>query len=110
MRIWDVNPSLLARQNLLGEHRELHCIWNVITQEKKGYAKHPETMRWRGKLMALYNRHELLVSEMTKRGYNHKSILDKSLALDSSDKQDVFINTIEEQMQILETKNALLHI
>ena len=68
MRIWDILPKKLCRNHLLGEHRELHAIWSVIVNGKTGYAKHPETLRWKGKLKALYCRHEALVIEMTARG------------------------------------------
>jgi hypothetical protein len=57
MRIWDIPVEKLCRNHLLGEHRELHAMWVVITQNKKGYSKHPETIRWIGKLRALYLRH-----------------------------------------------------
>ena len=40
---------------------------------KKGYSRHPETLRWRGRLEALKVRHDLLVSEMRLRGYKHHS-------------------------------------
>jgi len=105
MRIWDISPSLLCRQHLLGEHRELHAVWSVITKKKKGYSKHPETIRWIGKLKALYSRHQILVIEMKKRGYNHKSDLSPHLAIGNK-KQDVFINTIREQIEILKKKNC----
>ena len=48
MRIWDVNPGYLNRQSLLGEHRELHAIVSIIKNNKKGYSRHPETLRWMG--------------------------------------------------------------
>jgi len=105
MRIWDIEPSLLCQKHLLGEHRELHAIWTVITQNKKGYSKHPETKRWKGKLKALYLRHQKLVEEMKKRGYFHKSNLDIKLAI-GKERQDVFVNTIEEQIEILKNKNC----
>lgn len=98
-------PSLLCRQHLLGEHRELHAIWSVITKKKKGYSKHPETIRWVGKLKALYVRHEILVAEIKKRDYSHKSNLSPQLAI-GKDKQSVFINTIDEQIKILKKKNC----
>ncbi|HLP46574.1 MAG TPA: pyrimidine dimer DNA glycosylase/endonuclease V, partial [Candidatus Kapabacteria bacterium] len=63
MRIWDVNPGYLNRQSLLAEHREIHAIFAVITRGKKGYSRHPETLRWSGKLGLLKKRHDLLVSE-----------------------------------------------
>jgi hypothetical protein len=64
----------------LVEHRELHAVWAIITHERKGYATHPEVMRWRGRLHALYASHEALVSEMAARGYRHSSPLDSKLA------------------------------
>lgn len=105
MRIWDITPARLCRNHLLGEHRELHAIWIVLTEKKKGYSKHPETMRWIGKLKALYNRHESQVDEIKKRGYRHQSNLQKNLAVGSST-QNEFINTVEEQILILKGKGC----
>ena len=42
-------------------------MWSVIIQNKKGYSKHPETIRWIGKLKALYLRHNQQVNEMKSR-------------------------------------------
>lgn len=103
MRIWDLAPQFLCRVHLLGEHRELHALWAVITKNKKGYKNHPETKRWIGKLKALYQRHELLVIEMQKRKYRHQSPLDQTLATGRSS-QDFFLATIEEQKNILVVK------
>ena len=75
MRIWDLEPEGLCRQHLLGEHRELHALWAILTQGKAGFARHPETRRWRGKLRALYMRHEGLVAEMARRGFRHATPL-----------------------------------
>jgi hypothetical protein len=100
LRIWDLDPSLLCRQHLLGEHRELHAIWNVITQGKKGYSRHPETLRWKGKLAALHRRHSALVEEMGIRGYSHRSLLDKNLATGKTC-QDVFIDDPVSQLRML---------
>ena len=90
MRIWDIAPKVLCRQHLLGEHREIHAIWSIITKNKKGYINHPETIRWKGKLKALYKRHEDIVKEMINRGYNHNSPLDKKLAI-GKNIQDIYI-------------------
>ncbi|RWX46717.1 Pyrimidine dimer DNA glycosylase; DNA-(apurinic or apyrimidinic site) lyase, partial [Candidatus Electrothrix communis] len=73
MRIWDINPGYLNRQSLLGEHRELHGIVSIIVNGKKGYSKHPETLRWVGYEWALKMRHELLAAEMSLRGFNEKT-------------------------------------
>ncbi len=105
MRIWDISPSKLCKNHLLGEHRELHAIWAVITGNKKGYSKHPETLRWKGKLKAMYLRHEELVEEMHNRGYKHNSPLDKIQATGKS-KQDTFVDVPSRQIQILKEKNC----
>lgn len=80
MRVWDIHPGFLNRQNLLGEHREIHAIHTVISQEKKGYSRHPETLRWRDHLGALWLRHQQVVAEMRLRGFNHFSPLPAPLA------------------------------
>ena len=76
MRIWDVPPAYLNRQSLLGEHRELHGLHNIVMHGKKGYSRHPETLRWIGCLSGLARRHAALVAEMRVRGYSHRSPLD----------------------------------
>lgn len=108
MRIWDIPPQDLCRVHLLGEHRELHALWTILTRDKKGYRNHPETKRWVGKLKALYLRHEMLVEEMTRRGYNHASLLDKKLATGES-VQTMFLHTIEEQKELLRNKHCECH-
>ena len=105
MRIWDISPKKLCRNHLLGEHRELHAIWSVLVNGKKGYARHPETLRWRGKLKALYVRHQALVSEMAARGYRHGSPLQKASARGSAI-QRVFIKTRNQQIGILRSKGC----
>lgn len=73
MRIWDVHPGYLNRQSLLGEHRELHGIVSILVHGKKGYAHHPETLRWSAYGWALRMRHQLLAAEMALRTYTDKS-------------------------------------
>jgi hypothetical protein len=109
MRIWDIAPSKLCRNHLLGEHRELHAIWSVITKNKKGYSRHPETLRWKGKLKALYLRHELLVKELEKRSYKHRSSLSKQLAKGSR-KQEQFVDSYQEQLNIIRRKHCACKI
>lgn len=105
MRIWDLPPKKLCKNHLLGEHRELHAIWSILTKNKKGYSKHPEVLRWKGKLKALYLRHELLVKEMKKRGYSHQSLLNKNLAK-GKEKQDEFWQSRKKQKTILKNKKC----
>jgi len=105
MRIWDIPPEKLCREHLLGEHSELHGIWSILTQGKKGYANHPEVKRWRGKLKALYRKHEDIVAEMLARGYQHNSPLDPELAT-GAEVQDPFVDSPEEQACILRDKGC----
>lgn len=105
MRIWDIAPKRLCRNHLLGEHRELHAIWSILTRNKKGYSRHPETLRWKGKLAALYARHKILIDEMNRRGYNHCSNLNRGLAIGIR-KQHVFVDSHKKQIEILRTKNC----
>ena len=109
MRIWDISPKKLCRNHLLGEHRELHAIWSVLTKNKKGYSKHPETLRWKNKLAALYVRHQELVKEMQGRGYNHKSNLNRKFAAGSK-KQNIFVDSHKKQIEILKSKKCSCNI
>lgn len=103
MRIWDVEPRHLCRNHLLGEHRELHAIWSILTRDRTGYRSHPETRRWEGKLAALFRRHEALVEEMVRRGYRHRSDLDPALATGSA-RQDAFVDPLPRQVEMLSAK------
>lgn len=108
MRIWDLPVQVLCDRHLLGEHKELHCIWTFLTTEKGGsYKKHPETLRWKGKLWALRLRHEEQVKEMTKRGFNHKSPINDLYPVTDRPKP---INTLYEQMKIIKKKGCRCRI
>jgi hypothetical protein len=103
VRIWDVPPDELCRQHLLGEHRELHAIWAILTEDRAGYRHHPETKRWQGKLAALYARHGQLVEAMARRGYAHRSDLDASLATGLAE-QTEYVDPVGVQRELLAAK------
>lgn len=105
VRIWDLPPERLCRDHLLGEHRELHAVWSVLTGNKAGYRKHPETLRWEGRLAALYARHAALVEEMWARGYTHSSPLDVELATGAA-VQDRFVDAPEAQVTLLRSRGC----
>ena len=72
MRQWNIKPSLLCRKHLLGEHVECHMLAGAIIKGKNidGFIN--------GGLVEVHNtrkRHDELVEEMKRRGYNHKSPL-----------------------------------
>ena len=75
MRVWnEIDPSRLCRNHLLAEHREILCIWSVLTKGKKGYRNHPEVKRWGDSLGALWLRHNHILKESKKRKYNFKDL------------------------------------
>jgi len=73
--VWDVHPGYLNRQSLLGEHRELHGLRNILVDGKRGYSRHPETLRWAGCLSGLIRRHDAIAAEMRLRGYEDRTPL-----------------------------------
>jgi len=72
MRMWLVNPRLMCRQHLLGEHVELHMMVGCIVRGKSlaGYIE-------QGLIdtALIERRHLELVREMERRGYTHGSEL-----------------------------------
>ena len=65
-----VDPKIMCRQHLLGEHVECHMLYGSIVE---GLYKHTPK---RAKILCperLHFRHYQLSEEMRSRGYNHKS-------------------------------------
>jgi hypothetical protein len=102
VRVWDFNPGYLNRQSLLGEHRELHSIVSIIKNNKKGYSRHPETLRWMGFGWALSQRHRLLAAEMNLRGYVDRTPV--SLKTQRNKWPEVFVDPPATQLCILAGK------
>ena len=108
MRVWDLHPGYLSRQNLLGQHAEIHALYSVITGGKKGYALHPETRRWQERPDLLRRAHDLTVMEMELRGFNHKSPCGQGALPDLPKgwgQALSYVDTPLEQIVILEQKN-----
>jgi hypothetical protein len=72
--MWMVNPKYLCRNHLLGEHKEIHQLVGSILAKKsiKGHLEKGQV-----EIHNIQKRHEELVKELKKRGYNHKSPLKK---------------------------------
>jgi len=102
MRVWDINPGYLNNQSLLGEHREIHGIISIIINKKKGYSRHPETVRWCGYGWALSQRHRLLVAEMSLRGFTDKTPV--IMRTKKGEWPEVYIDEPFRQFEILGTK------
>lgn len=105
MRLWDLDPRRLCRPHLAGEHRELHAIWTVLTEGRTGHSRHPETLRREGRLPALYRRHDLLVSEMSRRGCDHRSPPDPGLARGRA-VRDTVVDPPARQIRLLRAKGC----
>ena len=76
MRMWNITPSKMCTQHLLGEHFEIHKMIGNLRHSKtwtkslttKGFLE-PQNAK---------KRHELLVKEMKKRRFKHQSPLSTS--------------------------------
>jgi hypothetical protein len=69
--MWMVDPAIMCRQHLLGEHRELHALRGLLLTGRSmtGYRELVQ-------LPDLWTRHAALVAEMERRGYRHHSPLE----------------------------------
>lgn len=105
MRVWDLPVAQLCNKHLVAEHFELHVLWNVLTRGLRGWAHHPETRRWQGRLKALYRRHEAEAREMLARGLRHASPLDPALATGQA-RQTEHLDSLEQQAEILRRRCA----
>ena len=72
MRMWGVDPRIMCRQHLLGEHVEMHMLVGSL---RKGISVDGFIEDGLVDLHNIRSRHDELVTEMTRRGYNHKSPL-----------------------------------
>ena len=86
MRMWNVNPELMCRKHLLGEHVEMHMFLGTLHHGKSldGYI--------RKGLVEVHNiklRHDELVREMVRRGHQHNSPMEDSILLQKMGSVDV---------------------
>ena len=70
--MWKVNPELMCRKHLLGEHLEMHMFIGCLLKGKniQGYIN-----KGLIEVDKIRERHEQLKEEMEKRGYVHNSPL-----------------------------------
>ncbi|MCX8154022.1 MAG: pyrimidine dimer DNA glycosylase/endonuclease V [Candidatus Bathyarchaeota archaeon] len=70
--MWMVDPKIMCRNHLLGEHSEIHMFACTIEAGRsiKGYIE-----KGLLEIHNLYNRHEALAHELRSRGYQHNSKL-----------------------------------
>lgn len=77
MRMWGVDPRLLCRQHLLGEHKEMHMFKGTL---EAGISIRGYVDKGLVEVHKIIMRHDTLATEMTKRGMNHKSPLPEELS------------------------------
>lgn len=71
-RMWMVEPKILCKKHLMGEHVEHHMVVGVL---KKKYSLDGFIKNNLLEITSLKERHDSLVEEMLRRGYNHKTEL-----------------------------------
>ena len=71
MRMWNVDPEVMCRQHLLGEHLEMHMFLGCLKKGRKieGYIEKGQV-----EVENIIKRHDVLAGEMKARGYNHNDI------------------------------------
>lgn len=96
MRMWMVDPKLLCKKHLLGEHGEIH-------KHKHNFVKRHSVS---GRLFpivqiepsSMKTRHDELAKEMIRRGYNHNS---------EYEQPDISYLTIEQQNAKVDTNISI---
>lgn len=76
-RMWAIDPSQLCREHLVGEHAEMHQIVGTIRNHPHGESivdGHADAGDVDTSL--IQQRHDELVSEMERRGFDHDSPMD----------------------------------
>ena len=70
MRMWMIDPKMMCRKHLLGEHVECHMFLGTLKKNVSvlGYIRNNLF-----EAKSLRSRHDELAQEMTSRGYRHLS-------------------------------------
>ena len=75
MRQWMVDPRIMCRKHLLGEHVEHHMFVATLNRRRNVFGFLDLNLL---EPRSLAKRHRELVAEMKSRGYNHQSPLKKA--------------------------------
>lgn len=87
MRMWMVDPRIMCRKHLLGEHVEIHMLassFNLGHNLNKFYEKRLIEP------LSLFERHDAIVEEIERRGWKHNSPMPR---VDMSDVNEQHIRT-----------------
>ena len=74
--MWMTDVSQMCRQHLLGEHKEIHQLMGSLKKKMNlnGYVEKNCI-----EISSIISRHQTLVDEMIRRGYNHHSPIEPML-------------------------------
>jgi len=86
MRMWMVEPKIMCRKHLLGEHVELHMFVGSIN---KGTRMGRYVTEGLLEYDSLRSRHTALVAELKRRGYKHQSPLPKVRAIPKAERVSI---------------------
>lgn len=71
MRMWMINPMLLCKKHLLGEHGELHKHWHCFVKQHDMSGRFSPVVQIEP--LSMLRRHDELAKEMLRRNYKHNS-------------------------------------
>lgn len=71
MRMWMINPNILCKKHLIGEHGEIHKHRHNFVKQHSITGRIFPVVQIEPRSMLI--RHDQLVKEMLRRGYNHNS-------------------------------------
>lgn len=105
MRMWNIPPIYLCKNHLCGEHLEHHMFVGSILHNisLKGYIDTGLV-----EVHKLRTRHNELVQEMLRRGYNHKSILPEFTSYEAGN-IDVVSNILDLYNRCIECRKRIMY-
>lgn len=81
------NPKVLCRKHLLGEHNEIHKAHGSLKRGKR-ITRYVQNNCLEP--LAMIDRHDRLVEEMKRRGYNHHSPLTEPPRIDHLPREEAY--------------------
>ena len=98
MRMWMVDPRMMCRSHLLGEHNEIHMIVGAIRLKRRLDRFFENNCLEIG---AIKKRHRALVQEMRRRGYRHQSPLPDYSAAYLGEQQAIRIDVHNAKLELI---------
>jgi hypothetical protein len=107
LRIWDISLiEFLCDKHLLAVWREGLGAYSIITNNKKGYSKHPAVLEYKKSPTTLWYILKHIREKMTNKQWKPKEL---PMKVDKIGKIKIW-QTIEQQIEILNNKNCKCNI